>query len=107
MELEKILNDLVYVDNIASKVNEKKELEFNSLKDSYDDEEKKMTVVLEEEKAKEEEYMEKAFLDVEKDAGAIAENKDATIKALEKKYKEIKAEIIKKAIFELFDMESD
>lgn len=105
--MEGILRDLVYIDNIASDVNGKRQLELVNIEERYKAEIEKLDKQLEEEKTVVKKYVENAAAEAQKEAGIIEENKSASIRALENRFLKIKKEILSQAIYELFGMEMD
>lgn len=105
--MEGILKDLVYIDNIASDVNKKRQAELASIEEKCVAEIENLDRQLDEEKAAMKKQLEQAVLKAEEDAKDIEKRSHDSIEALERKYAQIKQEILKQAINKLFDMEMD
>ncbi|MCQ1529222.1 hypothetical protein [Lutispora saccharofermentans] len=105
--MEGILKDLVYIDNIASDVNKKRQAELAGIEEKCAAEIENLDRQLDEEKAAMRKQLEQAVLKAEEDAKDIEKRSHDSIEALERKYAQIKQEILKQAINKLFDMEMD
>ena len=105
--MEGILEDLISIDNIASDINEKRQLELINIEEKYRAEIEDLDKQLDEEKAVMKRYLEQAAITAQEEAKIIEENKQASVKALERRYSKVKEEILSQAIHKLFDMEMD
>lgn len=106
-KVEEILKDLIRIDNIASEMNEKRQIEVNVLEEKYKEEIDKLERQLEEEKINARKNIDKAIADAHKEADMIEEEKQKALKDLDKKYNEIKGEILNQTIYKIFGLEMD
>jgi len=106
-KVEDILKDLIRIDNIASEMNEKRQTEVNFIEEKYKAEIDKLGRQLEEEKVNAREYIDKVITNAHKEADVIEEEKQKALRDLDKKYNEIKGEILNQTIYKIFGLEMD
>lgn len=104
-KVEEILKDIIRIDNIASEMNEKRQIEINVIEEKYKTEIDKLERQLEEEKVSAREYIDRAIADAQKEADMIEEEKKKALRDLDKKYNEIKGEILNQTIYKIFGLE--
>lgn len=106
-KVEDILKDLIRIDNIASDMNEKRQIEINVIEEEYKAEIENLESQLEEEKVNAKKYIDLTIAQARKEADMIEEEKLKALRDLDRKYNEVKGEILSKTIYEIFGMEMD
>jgi len=106
-KIEEILKDLIRVDNIASEINEKRQIEVDIIEEKYKAEIENLRKQLEEEKRHAKKYIDDAIEEAHKEANMIEEEKQAALRDLEEKYNKVKGEILSKTISKIFGVEMD
>ncbi|SHI81604.1 hypothetical protein [Lutispora thermophila] len=104
-KIEEILKDLVRIDNIASEMNEKRQIEVNVIEQKYKMEIENLKRQLEDEKANARRYIDDAIAEAQKEAERIEEEKLSALRNLERRYNEIKDEVLSQTIYKIFGME--
>lgn len=104
-KVEDILKDLIRIDNIASDMNEKRQIEINVIEEEYKAEIENLERELEEEKVNAKKYIDLTIAQARKEADMIEEEKLKALRDLDRKYNEVKGEILSKTIYEIFGME--
>lgn len=104
-KVEDILKDLIRIDNIASDMNEKRQIEINVIEEEYKAEIENLESQLEEEKVNAKKYIDLTIAQARKEADMIEEEKLKALRDLDRKYNEVKGEILSKTIYEIFGME--
>jgi len=106
-KIEEILKDLIRIDNIASEMNEKRQIEVDIIEEKYKAEIENLRKQLEEEKSHAKKYIDDAIEEAHKEANMIEEEKQAALRDLEEKYNKVKGEILSQTIFKIFGVEMD
>ena len=103
-KIEEILKDLIRIDNIASELNEKRQIEVDVLEEKYKAELEKLKKKLEEEKFNAQKYIDNVMEKTRKEADMIEEEKQKILRDLDRKYNEIKGEILSHTISKIFNV---
>lgn len=104
-KIEEILKDLIRIDNIASEMNEKRQIEVDIIEEKYKAEIENLRKQLEEEKSHAKKYIDDAIEEAHKEANMIEEEKQAALRDLEEKYNKVKGEILSHTISKIFNVE--
>ncbi|HHY78648.1 MAG TPA: hypothetical protein GX498_09150 [Clostridiales bacterium] len=104
-KIEEVLKNLIRIDDIATKMDEKRQIEIDVIEDEYKAEIEKLKKRLEEEKLNAEKYIREVTERARKEADVIEKEKQAVLKDLDNKYREAKKDILSKTISKIFGVE--